>query len=303
VQQTLIYVSESMGRAVELCRRASLSPLPALLIGESGVGKERLARFIHDQGGRNGSNFVAINCTAIHESLIESELFGHERGSFTGAHQRREGLVARAHGGSLFLDEIGDMPMGLQAKLLRFLQEKRVRAVGASSERPVDVRIVSATNRSRSELSRGHLMRDDLFYRLAGIVIAIPPLRERPRDAVVLAKHFYTAELVRANRVMRPLSPAVLERIVKHPWPGNVRELEHAIARAVLLCDGAELHPEHLQLDLDEASLGNCRLESARREAIQRAWQDAEGNVSRAARLLGVSRPTVYRMLKQIGAR
>jgi two-component system NtrC family response regulator len=299
----LIYASESMGRVVDLCRRAAASSLPVLLIGESGVGKARLARFIHDQGARAHANFVAVNCTAISEGLLESELFGHERGSLAAAQPQSAGQLARAHGGTLFLDEIGDMPCGLQAKLLRFLQEKRVRALGVSGERPVDARIVSASRRSRSELSRGQLVRSDLFYRLAGILVVIPPLRERSRDAVALAKHFFAAELLRSKRVMRPLSAAVLERIAAHPWPGNVRELEHAIARAVLLCDGAELFPEHLQLDLDADARSNGRLETARRDAIQKAWQDADGNVSQAARLLGVSRPTVYRMLRRIGAR
>jgi len=294
---------------LKLCRQVDrLAPTSAtvLLLGESGTGKEVLARALHQLSPRRDKRFVAINCAAIPEALLESELFGHEKGAFTGAVKQTQGKIEVADGGTLFLDEIGDLPQSLQAKLLRFLQERVIERIGGRTEITVDVRVVCATHRNLRELIAQGSFREDLFYRLSEMVITIPPLRERAGDAALLAPAFVQRFAKQNNRDRLTLREDALNAIERHPWPGNVRELENCIKRAVIMADGSAITAEDLGLDVSEETpdfnLRQVR-EEAEKQAVLKVMARVDGNIARAADLLGISRPTLYDLLNRFGLR
>ena len=278
-----------------------------MLLGESGTGKELLARSVHDNSSRKERKFVAINCAAIPENLLESELFGYEKGAFTGAVKQTPGKIEMASGGTLFLDEIGDLPLALQAKLLRFLQERVIERIGGREEIAVDVRIVCATHQDLKALITNGRFREDLYYRLAEIVLRIPPLRERKGDANLLA-HAFVRRFAAENRRSTPtLLPIAIDAIEVHAWPGNVRELENCAKRAVIMAEGSTLTAEDFGLDPTEAdpeafNLRRVRDESER-NAVVRVLGRVNGNISKAAEMLGVSRPTLYDLMEKYGMR
>jgi two-component system NtrC family response regulator len=278
-----------------------------LLLGESGTGKELLARALHESSDRRGKRFVAINCAAIPDTLLESELFGYERGAFTGATRQTPGRIESANHGTLFLDEIGDLPAALQAKLLRFLQQRTIERLGGREEIPVDVRIVSATHQNLRDRIASGQFREDLFYRLAEIVVTVPPLRDRSGDAALLAHAFVRRNADQQKRGRLGLSEAAVAAIETHRWPGNVRELENVIKRAVILADGPVIEAHDLGLDVspedqEPLNLREAR-ESAERRELARALARANGHLSKAAELLGISRPTLYDLLNRFGLR
>jgi two-component system, NtrC family, response regulator len=292
-----------VARTIERVANADVS---VMLLGASGTGKELLARGVHDSSGRRGGAFVAINCAAIPENLLEAELFGHEKGAFTGAVKTTEGKIEQAEGGTLFLDEVGDIPLPLQVKLLRFLQERVIERIGGRKPIAVNTRVVCATHQNLEAMIAEGRFREDLFYRLAEIVVRIPTLAERPGDAGLLAKHFVKRFAVTMNPAVKGLAADALSAIDRWPWPGNVRELENRIKRAVIMSDGKLVSAADLDLggdgdDDDGADLINLKAvrEMADRKAIRRAIARTEGNISNAAKLLGISRPTLYDLLKQ----
>jgi two-component system NtrC family response regulator len=295
----------AMLRVCRTVEKVAPTSATVLILGESGTGKELLARALHDLSPRRGERFVAINCAAIPETLLESELFGYEKGAFTGAVKQTLGKIELAEGGTLFLDEIGDLPMSLQAKLLRFLQERVIERVGGRQEIPVDVRIVCATHQSlKARIGEGRF-REDLYYRLAEIVVEIPPLRDRPGDATLLAHGFARRFADEQRRGVMMLQPDAIEAIEGHAWPGNVRELENVIKRAVIMADGAEIKASDIGLSEAEPDLAALNLrqvrEQAERQAVLRVLGRVNGNLSRAAELLGVSRPTLYDLMYRFG--
>ncbi|MGB0750216.1 MAG: PEP-CTERM-box response regulator transcription factor [Magnetospiraceae bacterium] len=288
----------------QLLERVAPATVNVLLTGESGTGKEVMARTLHDLSPRAKEPFIAINCASIPENLLESELFGHEKGSFTGAVRQQIGKVEQAHGGTLFLDEIGDMPLDLQAKILRFLQERTITRIGGRNEIKVDVRVVSATNKNLQEAIAEKSFREDLYYRLDEVTVHLPPLKAREGDSVLLAKFFLARYAKEMDRPVRGITEPALAAINAYAWPGNVRELESRIKRAVILADGKNLTPEDLGFspDGEETSLPTLKQarEKAERAVINQAMAMTGGNVSAAARLLGVSRPTLYDLLKSL---
>ena len=295
---------------MRICRnieRLAPSDVTVLLLGESGTGKELLARGLHDLSTRNTKRFVALNCAAIPENLLESELFGYERGAFTGAAKQTKGKIEYADGGTLFLDEIGDLPGALQAKLLRFLQERVVERIGGREEIPVDVRIVCATHQNLKELMKAGRFREDLFYRLSEIVVDIPPLRDRKGDASLLARAF--VQRFTAGQTKKPiqLSDDALATIDSYGWPGNVREIENCMKRAVIMADGQFITGDDLGLDLEgaEPRIFNLRQvrDDAERGAVMQVLGKVDGNIARAAEMLGVSRPTLYDLMRRFGIR
>ena len=304
----VVSVSEAMRQVCRMVEKAARTDISVLFIGESGTGKEILTQALHALSPRAEAPLVAINCAAIPEQLLESELFGHERGAFTGAERRVLGRFELANGGTLFLDEIGDMPPAVQAKLLRFLQERVIQRVGGREDIPIDVRVVSATHQDMRAPAEDGTLREDLYYRISELLIEIPPLRERPEDAVILAQHF-----LESFRESSPHPPVGFERdaiaaVARHAWPGNVRELQNRVKRAVLLGEGPRISAADLDLSASAAGDGNedpPTLREAIREvevrAVVHAWTEAAGNVSKASRLLGVSRPTLYKLLKEHG--
>ena len=280
-----------------------------MLLGESGTGKEVLARGVHQSSNRKKEKFVAINCAAIPENLLESELFGYEKGAFTGAVKTTLGKIEMANGGTLMLDEIGDLPMPLQAKLLRFLQERVIERVGGRQEIPVDVRIVCATHQNLKTLTGDGRFREDLYYRLAEIVVNIPPLRARLGDPALLAHAFVRRFAQEQNRAGLSLSDDAVRAIEAHPWPGNIRELENCIKRATIMADGTQITPDDVGLsapgaedDLLDKSL-DLRMvrDEAEKRAVIAALARTNGNVVKAAELLGVSRPTLYDLMHKLG--
>lgn len=295
-----------MLRVCRLVEKVANANATLLLLGESGTGKELLAQGLHQSSSRRGERFVAINCAAIPENLLESELFGYEKGAFTGAAKTTPGKIETAHRGTLFLDEIGDLPLPLQAKLLRFLQERVIERVGGRQEIPIDVRIVCATHQNLDELIKAGRFREDLYYRLAEIVANIPPLRDRVADAVLLANAFLRRFAGEQNRSSMSLSPDALRAIEAHRWPGNVRELENCIKRAAIMAEGTQVTAEDIGLSgkADEADLA-LDLRTAREEAEKRvviiAMSRANGNVVKAADILGISRPTLYDLMHRFG--
>jgi two-component system NtrC family response regulator len=277
-----------------------------LLLGESGTGKELLARALHDLSPRRNERFVAINCAAIPENLLESELFGYEKGAFTGAAKQTLGRIETANGGTLMLDEIGDLPMALQAKLLRFLQERVIERVGGRAEIPVDVRIVCATHQDLKALITEGRFREDLYYRLAEIVLGIPPIRARQGDATLLAHAFvqqFAAEQRRGSMTLRSDAVAAIEA---HVWPGNVRELENCIKRAVIMADANQIGAADLGLqvpeydDITPLNLRQVR-DDAERAAVVKVLGRVNGNIVKASDILGVSRPTLYDLMHRFG--
>ena len=290
-----------VARTIERVANADVS---VMLLGASGTGKELLARGVHDSSSRRNGAFIAINCAAIPETLLESELFGHEKGAFTGAVKTTEGKIEQANGGTLFLDEVGDIPLPLQVKLLRFLQERVIERVGGRRPIPVDTRVVCATHQNLEAMIANGSFREDLYYRLAEIVIRIPALAERPGDAVLLARHFLTRFANDMNPQVKGLAPDALAVIDAWAWPGNVRELENRMKRAVIMSEGKLVTAGDLDLDgmgEDEPDVINLKTvrEMADRKAIRRAIARTQGNISGAAKMLGISRPTLYDLLKQ----
>ncbi len=294
---------------LRICRtieKVASSNVTVMLLGESGTGKEVLARGLHQASPRRAGKFVAINCAAIPENLLESELFGYEKGAFTGAAKMTLGKIETANGGTLMLDEIGDLPFPLQAKLLRFIQERTIERVGGRQEIPVDVRIVCATHQDLNALSKENRFREDLYYRLAEIVVNIPPLRARVGDAALLSHAFVQRFSREQNRGSLMLADDAIRAIEAHQWPGNIRELENCIKRAVIMVDGNQIAAADLGLksiEFDEADnsldLRTVR-EIAERDAIITALGRANANVAKAAELLGVSRPTLYDLLHRL---
>jgi two-component system response regulator HydG len=298
--------SAAIRRVNELIARVAKSDASVLITGETGTGKELVARSLHKQSGRGP--FVAVNCAAVPPNLLESELFGHTRGAFTDAKLSRKGLFLEATGGTLFLDEVGEMPLEMQAKLLRALQERVVRPVGADTEHPFDARIVTATHRDLEDDVAKRRFRQDLFYRINVVSINVPPLRERGSDVLKLASHFLQKSADRTGQPVRRLSPPVAERILVYDWPGNVRELENCIERAIALSRFEELtledlperirtyRPDHFVMTADDVE-EIISLDELERRYIARALKLLNGNKARAAQLLGVDRRTLYRRL------
>ncbi|HEX4848127.1 MAG TPA: PEP-CTERM-box response regulator transcription factor, partial [Novosphingobium sp.] len=300
----MITAAPEMVKVARTIERVANTNVSVMLLGASGTGKELLARGLHEASDRRNGAFVAINCAAIPENLLESELFGHEKGAFTGAVKTTEGKIEMANGGTLFLDEVGDIPLPLQVKLLRFLQERVIERVGSRRSIPVDTRIVCATHQDLEAMIGDGRFREDLFYRLAEIVVKIPSLAERPGDAALLAKAFLARFAKEMNPAVKGFAPDALAAIDGWGWPGNVRELENRVKRAVIMTEGKLVGAADLDLGEGEESEGPVlNLKSAReatdRKVIRHALARSEGNISNTAKLLGISRPTLYDLLKQ----
>ena len=300
--RSLVTADDAMLKVCRTVERLASTNVAVLVLGESGTGKEALARALHELGPRAKQDFVAINCGAIPENLLESELFGHERGAFTGAVKQSIGRIESAHRGTLFLDEIGDLPHPLQVKLLRFLQDQVIERVGGRQKIQVDVRIVSATNATLDEQVGEGRFRSDLFYRLNAVTVRVPPLRERPGDPVLLARYFLARFNREFNRTLRGFTTEAIDALAAHPWPGNVRELENRVRRAVVMADGRAIDAADLELAAAAAESDSLDLRAARmraeREVIQKALARSNGTVAGAAKLLGISRPTLYTLME-----
>ena len=303
---SIISAAPEMMKVAKTIERVASADVSVMLLGASGTGKELLARAVHEKSGRKGE-FIAINCAAIPETLLEAELFGYERGAFTGAVKSNIGKIEMAQGGTLFLDEVGDIPLPLQVKLLRFLQERVIERIGGRQPIAVDTRIVCATHQDLDAMTSDGRFREDLYYRLAEIVVKIPSLAERPGDAVLLARHFVNRFGKDLNTKVQSLSADAVAAIDAYSWPGNVRELENRIKRAVIMADGKSVSADDLDLPgnavaAEEAELAlNLRAarETADRRAIRQALSRTDNNISGAAKLLGISRPTLYDLIKQ----
>lgn len=300
----VVACSAEMVRVCRTVEKVAPSNASILLLGDSGTGKELCARSLHDLSPRASGRFIAINCAAIPENLLESELFGYEKGAFTGAVKQTPGKIEYASGGTLFLDEVGDLPMSLQAKLLRFLQERVVERVGGREEIPVDVRVVCATHQDLQEKIRSATFREDLYYRIGEIAIQIPPLRERGGDILLLARMYLENFNREQGRNLRGFSKEALTAMEAYSWPGNVRELKNRIKRAVIMAEGKQIVARDLELEEvtpDEKSLDLRHVrEQAERQAIMRALSHSAGKVSAAADMLGISRPTMYDMIRKL---
>jgi len=306
----LIGRSAAMRQVLDLVEQVAPTPMSVLIEGESGTGKELVARALHTGGPRRDRPFLAVNTAALPDALLESELFGHAKGAFTGADRERKGLFEQAQGGTVLLDEVGLMPLPFQGKLLRVLQERTVVPLGTTKPLPVDFRLLAATSRSLEERIREGQFREDLYYRLRVVTIAVPPLRERMEDLPALAAHFlskYAREIESMRSDRPPLSAAALAALMRHGWPGNVRELENCMQRALVLCRGPEILPEHLGLPGDEAAPLSYEEEKQRavrefqRRYIDRALAASGGNISEAARTCGLTRAALQRILRSLG--
>ena len=301
----MIGTSSKMQDIFSAIRKVATTDAPVLIRGESGTGKELVARAIHRLSIRASRPFIPINCSAIPENLIESEFFGHEKGTFTGAHVQRKGRFEMAEGGTLFLDEIGDLPLTIQVKLLRFLQEKTIERVGGREQIEVDTRILAATNRDLEEAMRKSVFRDDLFYRISVINISLPPLRERSADIVLLAKTFLDRYAIESKKKIKGFSSQVIEALERYAWPGNVRELENRIKRAVIMSEGKKITLEDLEMQSVAGVKENILLKDARehleKELILKAIARNENNLTKAASDLGISRPTLYDLMQKLG--
>ncbi|HEY1503245.1 MAG TPA: PEP-CTERM-box response regulator transcription factor [Stellaceae bacterium] len=301
----VVGASPQMSRTLRTVEKIAPTDVAVLLLGESGTGKEVLAQAIHRLSLRAKKPFVAINCAAIPETLLESELFGHEKGAFTGAVKQTIGKIETAHGGTLFLDEIGDVPLPMQVKLLRFLQDQVVERIGGHRPIQVDVRIICATNQNLDEFMASGKFREDLYYRLNEVRMMIPPLREREGDALLLATYFLKKFNGQFNRKLKGFGSDALAAIATHPWRGNVRELENRVKRAVVMADGVTISETDLELSAAELPNGSLDLREARARAergvVQMALAQTNGNLSRASKLLGISRPTLYGLLEDLG--
>lgn len=303
----IIGSSESIDRLRVMLQRIAPTEITALLLGESGTGKEVTAKAIHTVSNRSKNPFVAINCASIPETLLESELFGFEKGAFTGAHKTTLGKIECAQGGTLFLDEIGDMPYQLQAKLLRFLQEKVIERLGGRKEIPVDVRVVCATNQNLEEMVANKTFREDLFYRITEITLNIPPLRDREEDVIILANFFLQQYAAEYKRNVKSFSNDAMSALKQHRWPGNIRELQNKVKSSVIMSTGNQvtafdlgfLDKENAEYELS-LNLRTVR-EQAETIAIQKAYALTEGNMSKASELLGITRPTLYSLIEKYG--
>jgi len=296
--------SPSIQTVFATIRKVSGSEASVLLLGESGTGKEVAARAIHRKSTRHAGTFVAINCGAIPETLLESELFGHEKGAFTGAHVQRPGRIETASGGTLFLDEIGELPLSLQVKLLRFLQEQKIERVGGRREIDVDTRVIAATNVDLKKAMQEGKFREDLFYRVAVVSLKIPPLRERTGDIPLLAQAFLQRFAAEGGRPSLRYSPSALRALEQHSWPGNVREMENRVRRAVIMAESTAVKPADLELADTIGSTGRTLREgreALEREMLEEALRKHGNKVTSAALELGISRPTMYEMMDKFG--
>ena len=297
--------SEAIERLRTMVRRIAPTQITALLLGESGTGKEVTANAVHLAGDRKDKPFIAINCASIPETLLESELFGFEKGAFTGAHRTTKGKIECAEGGTLFLDEIGDMPFNLQAKLLRFLQEKQIERLGGRQEISVDVRVVCATNQNLEEMVKEKTFREDLFYRVSEITLNIPPLRDRDEDMLILAQYFLKRYSEEYKSNVKGFSDDGLNAIKSHRWPGNIRELQNKVKSSVIMCTGTQVTAMDLGFFDQENSEFELSLnlrtvrEEAESIAIKKAYSLADKNMSKASELLGVTRPTLYALIEK----
>ncbi len=307
----IITSSPSMLKICEMVEKVAPSDLAVLILGESGTGKEVIARALHNLSQYADGRFVAINCAAIPENLLESELFGHEKGSFTGATSQKIGKVEVANGGTLFLDEIGDMPLDLQAKMLRFLQERVIERVGGTKEIPINTRVICATHRLVNDMISQGSFREDLFFRVSDITIDLPPLRERDDDILILANAFIDRYSKQQDKVVKGLSHAAEDVLLNYECKGNVRELDKIIRRAVIMMENSYIQPEDLGIQVqpdiiedDEHLEGEYKLSVIRnvaeRRAIRHALKEADGNISQAAKLLDVTRPTLYSLIERL---
>ncbi len=305
----IIGSSESIERLRVMVQRIAPTEITTLLLGESGTGKEVTAKAIHKVSNRTDKPFIAINCASIPEMLLESELFGFEKGAFTGAHKTTMGKIECAQGGTLFLDEIGDMPFNLQAKLLRFLQEKVIERLGGRQEIAVDVRVVCATNQNLEEMVANKEFREDLFYRITEITLNVPPLRDRDEDVLILANFFLQQYAAEYKRNVKSFSDDGLQALKTHRWPGNIRELQNKVKSSVIMTTGTQVtafdlgffDQENAEYELS-LNLRTVR-ESAETIAIQKAYALTEGNMSKTAELLGITRPTLYSLIEKYGIR
>jgi len=303
----IIGTSPPMQSVFTTVRKVAETDIPVLITGESGTGKELIANAIHNLSGRKSEPFIPINCGAIPDTLLESELFGHEKGSFTGATAQRKGKLEYAHGGTLFLDEIGELAPELQVKILRFLQEKVIERIGGRQLISVDGRVIAATNQELEEEVKANRFREDLYFRLAVVKIALPPLRERGNDVIQLAEHLALAFSKELKIPPKKLSRLAIEAIRRHDWPGNVRELQNRVKRALVLADGPSIGPSELELEEPEEASGAARStlkeakEALEKEILSHALQENDGNISKTAKALGISRPTLYDLMSRYG--
>ncbi|RMI09016.1 MAG: AAA family ATPase [Calditrichaeota bacterium] len=308
----IVGANRQMVEIAHLVKQVAPTDSTVLIRGETGTGKEIIARAIHRRSRRAEQPLISVNCTAFSENLIESELFGHKKGAFTGAVTDKVGLLEHADGGTLFLDEIGDMPLSMQAKLLRFLQTGEIRPIGEVHSRTVDVRIIAATNRNLEEAIREGTFRADLFYRLNTFTIHLPPLRERREDIPLFAYHFLKQAVAKTNKKVESISPEAMDYLTGYDWPGNLRELHGVIERAVILCTGHQIEVEHLPLSVQqetpvirgEETFPEARervLRNFEREALCKYLREARGNVSLAAQKAGLPRRTFYRLMEKLG--
>lgn len=299
----IIAVSTEMLKVCKTVEKLAPTDVSTLILGESGTGKELVVKALHALSNRSANRLVAINCAAIPENLLESELFGYEKGAFTGATKTTIGKIELAEGGILFLDEVGDLSLALQAKLLRFLQERVIERVGGRKEIPVDVRVICATHRDLQEMIVDGSFREDLFYRINEATIRVAPLRERVGDAVVLARWFLQQFARQLNRPVKGFTQKALLAIEQYEWPGNVRELENRVKRSVIMADGAQVSEQDLEMEVMEGQTEPFNLrqvrESAEHRALLRALNYSENNVSRTAEMLGITRPTLYNLLRK----
>jgi two-component system NtrC family response regulator len=299
--------SVPMQAVFDSIRKVATTDAPVLLLGDSGTGKEMVARAIHQRSARKDGPFAAINCSAIPETLLESELFGHEKGSFTGAHVQRKGRIENSDGGTLFLDEIGEIPLPLQVKLLRFLQEQRIERVGGRQEIQVDTRVIAATNADLKKGLANGTFREDLYYRLAVVQIVLPPLRDREADVLLLAQSFLQQFAAQSGKTGLAFRPEALRAMQQHSWPGNVRELQNRVRRAVIMSEGKRLTVQDLELVQPAGAPQGSSLKEARenleREMVQQALRKHAGKITAAAADLGVSRPTLYELIEKLGVR
>ena len=304
----MIGASPEMLKVRQIAQKVAKSDVGILVTGESGTGKDVLARAIHGWSNRHAKPFVAINCAAIPENLLESELFGHEKGSFTGAVSRVIGKVEVADGGTLFLDEIGDMPLSLQAKLLRFLQDKKIERIGGRNLISVDVRVLAATNKDLASMMKDGGFREDLYYRLNEVGILLPPLRARQGDAVLIALHLFEKHRRNATTPVKGFTPGALAKISHYPWPGNIRELENRVKRGIVLADSGYVTEDDLDFPAEESDTPSEALvptlrqvrEDAERRIVTITLAMTNNNVQEAAKLLGISRPTLYALMKSL---
>jgi two-component system NtrC family response regulator len=300
----MLGASPQMESVFTAIRKVATTDASVLILGESGTGKELVARAIHKLSARNGGPLVVINCGAIPENLLESELFGHEKGAFTGAHIQRKGRIEAARGGTLFLDEIGDLSLPLQVKILRYLQEQKIERIGGREEISIDSRVLAATNSDLKQAIKEGRFREDLFYRLSVVTIALPPLRERGDDILLLANAFLIRFAREYGKNIAGFHQRAADALVHHFWEGNIRELENRIKRAAIMAEGKKITPTDLELDSSFVEYKGLGLKGARealeRDFIQRALARCRGNMTRVAEELGISRPTLYELMEKL---